>query len=681
MPISNLIGSSPKFRAVLEAVGIVAPVDCAVLILGETGTGKEVIAQAIHDSSPRRQQRFVTVNCAAIPAGLLESELFGHERGAFPGAVTQRLGRFQTADRGTLFLDEIGELPIELQPKLLRALQEQEFERLGSSQTTRVDVRIVAATNQNLDQMVTEGRFRMDLYYRLNVFPIVVPPLRERAGDIPLLVAHFLRIFAERQGKSIEHLSDDVMTAIERYNWPGNIREPQDFIERSVVRRSFPQRARWCTALLAIITAATASAQASGGAIRGTVSDPSGAAVPGPSIRIEEVGTSENLRPVSSSAGVYNAPNLPLGRYNVTVKALDFSTAERTNIDVQVGSERVVNVQLAPRKSEERVTVALQAATVDLATSQTGAVNSGEVVRELPLNGRDWTTLAALQPEVSIVRTLWSTWWFKLACAFAVGLMAWLSWRRLRARQMAQQLNQRFEDRLRERTRIARELHDTLFQSFHGLLFRFQAVDNLLPARPGEAKQLLESALDNAAQAITEARDAVHELRSSTVVTNDLAAAVTALGKELIAHHTTSAASQDPATFLVEVEGTPQELPPILRDEVYRIAGEALRNAFRHSRAQRIEVEIRYGGRELQVRIRDDGSGIDPSILSHEGRAGHWGLLGMRERAKRIGGQMDLWSKLGAGTEVDLRISASVAYQAYTGRSFRLFRKEAGTSS
>ena len=235
MPISDLIGSSPEFRAVLENIGIVAPVDCTVLIRGETGTGKEVIAQAIHEASPRRQHQFIAVNCAAIPATLLESELFGHERGAFTGAVSPRVGRFQAADRGTLFLDEIGELPIELQPKLLRALQEQQFERLGTSQTTRVDVRIVAATNQNLEQMVSERRFRMDLYYRLNVFPITIPPLRERTEDIPLLVAHFLRTFSQRQSKSIEHVPDDVMAAIERYNWPGNIRELQNFIERSVI--------------------------------------------------------------------------------------------------------------------------------------------------------------------------------------------------------------------------------------------------------------------------------------------------------------------------------------------------------------------------------------------------------------------------------------------------------------
>src|SRR5579864_7996504 len=206
MSTSELIGASPKFRAVLEAVRTVADADCSVLIRGETGTGKEVIAQAIHEESRRRQHRFVAINCAAIPATLLESELFGYERGAFTGAVTNRMGRFKAADRGTLFLDEIGELPIELQPKLLRALQAQEFERLGSSQTTRVDVRIVAATNQNLEQMVSERRFRMDLYYRLNVFPITIPPLRERPEDIPLLVVHFLRSSKWRQPESIERV-------------------------------------------------------------------------------------------------------------------------------------------------------------------------------------------------------------------------------------------------------------------------------------------------------------------------------------------------------------------------------------------------------------------------------------------------------------------------------------------
>jgi formate hydrogenlyase transcriptional activator len=235
MTTSELIGSSPKFAAVLEDVRAVAAVDCTVLIQGETGTGKELIAQAIHEASNRRQYRCVAINCAAIPAALLESELFGYERGAFTGAVAPRMGRFQAADRGTLFLDEIGELPIELQPKLLRAIQEQEFERLGSSHPTRVDVRIVAATNQNLERMVTERQFRIDLYYRLNVFPITLPPLRERTSDIPLLVHHFVQTYAGRHGKAIARVPDEVMTALIDYDWPGNIRELQNFIERSVI--------------------------------------------------------------------------------------------------------------------------------------------------------------------------------------------------------------------------------------------------------------------------------------------------------------------------------------------------------------------------------------------------------------------------------------------------------------
>ena len=235
MATSDLIGSSPRFRALLDEISMVAPVDSAVLLRGETGTGKEVVAQAIHAASPRRQQNLVAINCAAIPAALLESELFGYERGAFTGAVTHREGRFQAADRGTLFLDEIGDLPLELQPKLLRVLQEQQVERLGGSRAIPVNVRVIAATNQDLWSMVQEKKFRADLYYRLNVFPINLPPLRERHGDIPLLVNYFVRKFAERQGKIIDSIPEEVMEALQNYDWPGNIRELQNFVERAVI--------------------------------------------------------------------------------------------------------------------------------------------------------------------------------------------------------------------------------------------------------------------------------------------------------------------------------------------------------------------------------------------------------------------------------------------------------------
>jgi transcriptional regulator with GAF, ATPase, and Fis domain len=235
MAISELVGSSPKFRAVLDEINMVAPVDSAVLVRGETGTGKEVIAQAIHDASPRRRNQFVAINCAAIPATLIESELFGHERGAFTGALTARAGRFQLADRGTLFLDEMGDLPLELQPKLLRVLQEQRFERLGGNQSVQVNVRVIAATNQDLWSMVQERRFRADLYYRLNVIPIALPPLRERRDDIPLLVGHFVRKYAERLCRPIPHIPDDVIAALTNHDWPGNIRELQNFIERAVI--------------------------------------------------------------------------------------------------------------------------------------------------------------------------------------------------------------------------------------------------------------------------------------------------------------------------------------------------------------------------------------------------------------------------------------------------------------
>jgi formate hydrogenlyase transcriptional activator len=219
----------------LTEVARVAPVDSAVLIQGETGTGKEVIARAIHDASPRLNQRFVALNCAAIPSALLESELFGHERGAFTGAWAQTKGRFQMADGGTLFLDEIGDMPLELQPKLLRALQEREFERLGSAQTVRVNVRVVAATNQDLRQLVSKKLFRADLFYRLNVIPICLPPLRERVQDIPPLTEFFVAKFAACLNKPIDSIPDEVMAVLKMHDWPGNIRELQNFIERAVL--------------------------------------------------------------------------------------------------------------------------------------------------------------------------------------------------------------------------------------------------------------------------------------------------------------------------------------------------------------------------------------------------------------------------------------------------------------
>ena len=231
----GIVGSSAILREVLDQIRIVAPTDSTVLIEGETGTGKELIAQAIHTHSRRRDRPFVKLNCAAIPLGLLESELFGHEKGAFTGAVAQKMGRFEAANGGTLFLDEIGDIPLELQAKLLRVLQEQEFERLGSTYTHRVNVRVVAATNQDLATLVAEKRFRMDLYYRLNVFPIALPPLRRRAEDIPMLVAHFVRRYAERMAKRIGKIASAAMDELVRYSWPGNIRELQNFIERAVI--------------------------------------------------------------------------------------------------------------------------------------------------------------------------------------------------------------------------------------------------------------------------------------------------------------------------------------------------------------------------------------------------------------------------------------------------------------
>lgn len=231
----GIVGNNVRLKTVQENIQIVAPADSSVLVLGETGTGKELIARAIHDLSRRKHYPFVKVNCAAIPSGLLESELFGHERGAFTGAIAQKIGRFELANKGTLFLDEVGDIPLELQPKLLRVLQEQEFERLGSTRTQSVDVRILSATNVDLAQMVGEKKFRSDLYYRLNVFPIAVPPLRERADDIQCLVRHFANKYARKMGKHIESIPKETMEALCRHTWPGNIRELQNLMERAVL--------------------------------------------------------------------------------------------------------------------------------------------------------------------------------------------------------------------------------------------------------------------------------------------------------------------------------------------------------------------------------------------------------------------------------------------------------------
>jgi formate hydrogenlyase transcriptional activator len=240
LKFEEIVGKSQALRSVLEQVETVAPTDSTVLIYGETGTGKELIARAVHNLSARHANGFVKLNCAAIPTGLLESELFGHERGAFTGAISQRVGRFELANRGTMFLDEIGEVPLELQPKLLRVLQEREFERLGSTRTLRTDARLIAATNRDLEELVAEQKFRSDLYYRLNVFPVRVPALRERPEDIPLLVRHFVQQYSRRLSKTIESIPSETMTTLVRYPWPGNIRELQNVIERTVILTKGP---------------------------------------------------------------------------------------------------------------------------------------------------------------------------------------------------------------------------------------------------------------------------------------------------------------------------------------------------------------------------------------------------------------------------------------------------------
>ena len=238
---NDIIGNSRALKRVLKQIETVAPTDSTVLILGETGTGKERLARAVHDLSPRRGRPFVRVNCASVPAGLLESELFGHEKGAFTGAIAQRIGRFELAHQGTLFLDEVGEIPLELQSKLLRVLQEKQFERLGNNRTMTSDVRIVAATNRDLNKLVASGQFRSDLFYRLSVFPVMVPPLRDRAEDIPLLVHFFLARFAKRMGKDVDVVPPETMQALCRYSWPGNVRELEHVVERAVILSPGPE--------------------------------------------------------------------------------------------------------------------------------------------------------------------------------------------------------------------------------------------------------------------------------------------------------------------------------------------------------------------------------------------------------------------------------------------------------
>src|SRR6476659_6827019 len=235
MNFDQIVGESPAIMQVLELIQTVAPSDSTVLLLGETGTGKELLARAIHDHSRRKSRTFVKLNCAAIPTGLFESELFGHEKGAFTGAISQKLGRLELADQGTLFLDEVGDVPLEIQPKLLRALQEREFERLGSTRTKKVDVRLVAATNRNLEEMIADREFRSDLYYRLNVFPIRIPPLRERREDIPVLARYFTQNFAQKMQKPIETIPAATMKVLTEWDWPGNVRELANFIERAVI--------------------------------------------------------------------------------------------------------------------------------------------------------------------------------------------------------------------------------------------------------------------------------------------------------------------------------------------------------------------------------------------------------------------------------------------------------------
>jgi signal transduction histidine kinase len=311
-------------------------------------------------------------------------------------------------------------------------------------------------------------------------------------------------------------------------------------------------------------------------------------------------------------------------------------------------------------------------------TTYTGVAPGEYLFRVQASNGRGTWNETGASLRIRILPPWWSTWWFRAASAAAVLMMLWATYQ-YRLYQIAREFNAQLEGRVDERLRVARDLHDTLLQSFHGLLMRFQAAHNLLPGRAADARNVLETALDDAAKAITQARDAVQDLRSSSAITSDLAKAVEAVGYEFAAQP--SAETSEGPSFSVELEGAVQDLHPILRDEIYGIAREALRNAFRHARAQRIEVEISYEARQLRVRVRDDGIGIDRRVLGPEGRPGHWGMSGMRERAKRVGGHLEVWSEHGAGTEIEVTVPAAVAYGAQPGRGFRLFTTKVRTKS
>jgi formate hydrogenlyase transcriptional activator len=319
--IPGIVGNSAALRRVLSTVRVVAPTDATVLIHGETGTGKELIAEAIHNCSERSKGPFVKVNCAAIPAGLLESELFGHERGAYTGAVARGIGRFERAHRGTLFLDEIGDLPLELQPKILRVMQERQFERLGGSATIRTDVRVICATHRNLVEMVDKRHFRADLFYRLSVFPIELPPLRERPEDIRLLVHHFAADYAARMHKPINAISEDLMEALVRHSWPGNVRELQNFIERSVILST-------------------------GAILNGSLPELTYTPKSSAPVTLEDVDRSHILQALLRTAGVVGGPNgaaahLGLKRTTLVSMMRRLSIKSRTKLNGDVASSSV----------------------------------------------------------------------------------------------------------------------------------------------------------------------------------------------------------------------------------------------------------------------------------------------------------------------------------------------------